>query len=324
MIEERFGAGLWIFGNLSDRFLPTGYKSPKELEDKMDMAARVDGLKGIEVIYPADVNEYNIDYFKKLLKAKDLKVVAVGVDVCCEKQWSNGALSARDDRVRKAAIERIVKAAEIAKELGTCIVNIWPGQDGYDYPLQVDYQKAWNLFKDSIREAAEKAEGVKLSLEYKLKEPRMRLFLSTAWRTLLLIRELGLEKVGMTLDVGHAFYAKENIGEVIALAGNDLFHLHFNDNYGDWDDDMVVGSIRLLEFIEATYWLKKIEYDGWLVLDIFPYREDPVKACSSSIFVLKKILRLVDRLGIDTLDLLLKEEDAPKVIQEVFKQVLPE
>ena len=60
--------------------------------------------------------------------------------------------------------------------------------------------------------------------------------------------------------------------------------MHFNDNYRLWDDDMIVGSVHTIEYLELLYWLDRIGYDGYLSMDQYPYREEPRKrsprACS--------------------------------------------
>ena len=66
-------------------------------------------------------------------------------------------------------------------------------------------------------------------------------------------------------------------------AGNRLFHMHFNDNYTSWDDDMMVGSVHSIEYIEMLYWLDRCGYKGWLSMDQYPYREDAAGAIGESI-----------------------------------------
>jgi xylose isomerase len=108
--------------------------------------------------------------------------------------------------------------------------------------------------------------------------------------TLLVCLQTGMDNVGVTIDTGHAFMAGENVSESIVLAkqaGDKLFHMHFNDNYKAWDDDMIAGSIHSLEYIEMLYWLDKCGYNGWLSMDQYPYREDAVGAISESISWLK-------------------------------------
>lgn len=60
--------------------------------------------------------------------------------------------------------------------------------------------------------------------------------------------------------------AYENPAETVALLkryGDKLFHVHMNDNYRYWDDDMIVGSVHTIETLEFFYWLQRTGYDGW-------------------------------------------------------------
>ncbi len=85
--------------------------------------------------------------------------------------------------------------------------------------------------------------------------------------TLLLAQETKCKNVGVTIDTGHAFVAGEVIAESIVLAkraGNKLFHMHFNDNFTAWDDDMMVGSVHSTAYIEILYWLDRCRFNGWL------------------------------------------------------------
>ncbi len=46
------------------------------------------------------------------------------------------------------------------------------------------------------------------------------------------------------------------------------------------DGPKMVGDVRLVEYIELAYWLKRLDYKGWLTRGIFPYREDKVPAAT--------------------------------------------
>lgn len=114
----------------------------------------------------------------------------------------------------------------------------------------------------------------KLGIEYKIKEPRTHLYIGTIGKTLLLLEKVNRNNVGVILDVGHSLYGYENMAESSALCkffGDKLFHLHLNDNYRYWDDDMMVASVHIPEYLELIYWLKKVHYKGWYSLDIFPF-----------------------------------------------------
>ena len=79
-------------------------------------------------------------------------------------------------------------------------------------------------------------------------------------------KETGLANVGVCIDVGHSFMAGENVAESAVLLqhhGEKLFHMHFNDNYRSWDDDMIVGSVHWVEYVELLHWLRETGYAGW-------------------------------------------------------------
>ncbi len=41
-----------------------------------------------------------------------------------------------------------------------------------------------------------------------------------------------------------------------------MFRMHFNDNYGGWDDDMIVGSVHFPLYVKLMYGLKETGYIG--------------------------------------------------------------
>jgi xylose isomerase len=142
-----------------------------------------------------------------------------------------------------------------------------------------------------------------------LKEPRTHCFVNSAAKVLLLLA--GIDTIGVLLDVGHAMAAGENAAEAAALlaAHGKLDYLHLNDNYHSWDDDMMVGSVHLVEYLELVYWLKRVDYKGWLTLDIFPYREDGVRAASECREWMEAFFKAVDRAGMETIAEVIRQAD---------------
>ena len=116
-------------------------------------------------------------------------------------------------------------------------------------------------------------------------------------QTLLAALETGCENVGVCIDTGHGFMAGENVAEAAVLAkraGDKLFHMHFNDNHGSWDDDMIVSSVHMTTYVELLFWLKRTNYKGWLSMDQYPYREDAIDAISESLYWVKKYEEIVE------------------------------
>ena len=68
-----------------------------------------------------------------------------------------------------------------------------------------------------------------------------------------------------------------------------LFTIEVNDNWREWDDDMAVGSVHLIETLEFFLAVRKIGWDQPILLDQFPFREDPVEAARASIDTMRAI-----------------------------------
>jgi len=94
--------------------------------------------------------------------------------------------------------------------------------------------------------------------------------ISTVGKALLIAEEIELDNVGVNMDTGHALMGFENLAESAVLLHRykRLFYLHLNDNYRDWDYDMIVGGVHIWETLELLYWLNKLGYDGWYTLDL--------------------------------------------------------
>lgn len=322
MKEKKFSLGVWAFGSCGDRFLTGGYRPEMSVEEVVRKVATIRDLSGVEVGYPGDVREDNLDSLKEVLKQTGLVVSMVGVDLTGDRKWQKGSLSSTISETRNEAIEVCKDGVEVAKELGCDLFNIWLGQDGYDYPFQSNYPKVWNLLIESIAEVAET--GVRICLEYKPKEPRTHSYIATVGKALLIAHETGKENVGVTIDVGHALDAYESMAEsaVLCMRAGKLFHLHLNDNYRLWDDDMIVGSVHTIEYLELMYWLEKMGYEGWYSLDIFPYREDPLEASKESIEMLKTFSELLYRIGRDELDKAINEGNPAKTQKLIREKTL--
>jgi len=223
--------------------------------------------------------------------------------------------------VRSSVANYVV--AEMAAEAGCSYVDVWPGQDGYDYLFQVDYQKQWEWMVEGIRTCADHRDDVEVLIEYKPKEPRTHIGIATVGKAMLLVDEVDRKNVRVLLDTGHAAEGYENPAESIALLGrrNLLSYMHFNDNWHSWDDDMMVGAIHIPELLETLYWLKKIKYQGWYTLDIFPYREDGVRAASESIAWIKGASELVDRIGVARIGKMIDRGD-PTEVSKFMREIV--
>ena len=308
---HKFGACLPTFGNCADRYCLGGYGGGgSTMEEMLDLAATVKGLDGLELVGNWHVNDDNIHKVAKMFRERNLEICMLVPDLWTQAKWGKGSIASPDKKTRLAGIAEIKKVMDWAAQLKCKYIDVWPGQDGFDYCFQANYSEAWKWMKDAIAECAQHTAKVRILVEYKPKEPRTHCFVDSAAKVLLLLD--GLKEVGVLIDWGHALQGGENIAQSAALvsAYGKLDYFHLNDNYRSWDDDMMACSVHLVEYLELVYWLKRLKYKGWLTLDIFPYREDGVRAATQSKEWMEAMFRAVDRVGMEAFKKVIDSADA--------------
>jgi len=316
MIENyQFSSVLPTFASCADRYVLGGYgRGGTTMDEMLDLAVKVKDLDGLELVGGWHVNDQNIKEVGKKLKDRGFKLSMLVPDLWTQAKWGRGSIAATDPKTRQASVDEVRKCMDWAAELDCPYVDVWGGQDGYDYSFQADYVEVWKWMRESLHAMGEHTDKVKVLVEYKAREPRMRCFITNAATVLLLLR--GLDKIGVVLDVGHALAAGENMAAAVALLASHgkLDYFHFNDNYRSWDDDMIVASVHLVETLELMYWIKRVGYKGWLSLDMFPYREDKVQAAIQAREWMKALLAAIDRVGMDKIDKVIKGNEGTEAV----------
>ena len=303
--------------------MPTGYREDLyTLEQKLEKIAGLGDVRGVELSYPAEFD--TPPSIAKILKNVGLEPANLEVEIFGAPKWKYGALCSRDDTLRNEAIELSRRCMDVAAAIGCEQISLWPGQDGFDYPMQVDYREAWDRIIDAVKQIAEHNSDVRVAIEYKIKEPRTHIHFSTIGKTLLAAIESECPNVGVMIDFGHATMAQENVAESVALAQRygKLYHMHLNDNFRYWDDDMIVGSVHVWETFEMFYVLERLGYDGWYSLDIFPYREDSMAAMRASLDMTKKLCEIATHADHDRIAQLQKANDAVGMMNYLRDRVL--
>lgn len=317
----KFGAGLWHFANYIDRYAVDGYGPALSTLDQIKLAGSVEDLSYVDVPYPF-TEGVTVVQVKQALADAGLKAIGVTPEIYL-RRFSRGAFTNPDAAIRQQAFDLMHEAATVVRELGANYVKVWPGQDGWDYPFQVDHKNLWKMAVEGMRELASANPDVKFAIEYKPREPRVKMTWDSAARTLLGIEDIGLDNVGVLLDFGHALFAGESPADSAQLIidRGRLFGMDVNDNLRGWDDDLVVGTVHMTEIFEFFYVLKINNWDGVWQLDQFPFREDHVEAANLSIRFLKHIYRALDKLDIAALQEAQREQN-PLKAQRIIQNAL--
>jgi xylose isomerase len=305
-----FGAGLWHFASYVDRYATDGYAPPVTTLEQIDRAGQVGDLSYVDVPYPF-TEGVTVDDVSAALKRNGLRAIGVTPEIYMRK-YAKGAFTNPDPQVRADLLAFLNEAADVVRALDARYLKVWPGQDGWDYPFQVSHAEQWELAVSGMRELAQANPDVKMVIEYKPREPRVKMFWDSAAKTVLGIKAMGVDNVGVLLDFGHALFGGESPAASAQLLIDHglLWAMDVNDNLRGWDDDMVVGTVHPVEVFEFFYTLKVNGWEGVWQLDQFPFREDTVEAARLSIRFLKAIHRALDEVDIDALRAAQSAQDA--------------
>jgi xylose isomerase len=295
MSNWKYSVILGFLGKLNDRF--STYGEVRELAGKFDLASKIEGIQGLELVYPFDFADISVT--KALLKQHHLACSTVNVNIKAEAKFHLGALTSKDTGIRQEAVTYLKQAMDVSADLGNNMITCCPLSDGYDYAFETDYPKAWKWFIDGVGEAAAYRPEIKVCLEYKQSEPRHKVIIPNSGTTLAACLQIGLPNVGVTMDMGHALYTGEGTAQaagLLAQAGK-LFLVHVNDNYRNWDWDMIPGSINTWDLVECVFYLRELGYNGWLTSDVAPFRLDAIKTFSSTYRSVVWAEKVVEKIG---------------------------
>jgi xylose isomerase len=311
MTNYEFGAGIWMFQQFIDRYATDAYGPPVSTLEAIERAAAVGEIKVLDINYPFAGEDVTVEQVRETLQRTGLHAQAITPHIYM-REFQMGSFTNPDPAVRRKAVDLGKRAVEIAHALDAKYVKFWPGQDGFDYPFQADYKRLWDYSVEGIRAVAQSAPDMQFAIEYKEKEPRSHMFFSSAARTLLAIEDMGVENVGIVFDLGHSFFAKETPADALQLVSRrgKLVSVELNDNWREWDDDMAVGSVHLIETLEFLYALRQINWQGPLLLDQFPFRENAIQAGRTSIKTIRALDSLLDRLDLNALATAQDRQDA--------------
>ena len=290
-LNLRFSAGIWFFSPPQSRFHDR-YKPIIEIEPRLEIAASLKdyGLEGLEAHYPNEINEENLDVWKKFSRDTGIRIVTVIPLLFWDEQFEWGSLSNPIPEIRRVAIDRTIRALQLNKELDTELAVVWPGIDGFENSFGVDLRAARDRFAEGLAEAMDTVPGVRVAEEPKPYEPRGHILYGTTYEGILLGMKVeallkhpenrrligeGHSLVALNPEMGHMLMGYEDTAYSYGMAMEyaRLAHTHWNSQpLGNYDQDLNVGVISP-ESLEATlYALKMYGYGGWFGLDINPER----------------------------------------------------
>lgn len=320
----KFSTGLWVFSHHPDRFCPEGYRDSPKVAEAIALAAKIKGLKGVEVSQTDISSEMPVKEMKRILKDNGLACSGVNTNLGHSRRFALAGFGHQHQKTRNAAIDEGRKATDLARALGATEITLRLYTDGFDYPFQVDYTAHWNTVISSIKTIAKYASpDINVAIAYKPREPRKHLTVATVGKALSMCQEIAMKNVGVAMNFSHAMMSGENPAESIAFLtrSNKLFQMYFSDGYRLWDDGMMPGSLNLWETMEALFYLKSSKYKGYFTIDMVPQRIEPTHALQIAIGNLSILFKKLEKLDTSELRKAQKTLDATES-QRIIRRVM--
>lgn len=282
--------------------------------DAIESYRKMKGITHLEFNYPEHIAGYDID---EIIKRKG----HLGVNGLAVRwrgaEFKPGNFTNENSATREKVIAMSKEAVDVCRKLDGSVVTLWLENDGFDYPFQMNYERAWNQIVEGVREVADYAAGsdglkeIKISIEYKPYEERNFAMVDSTGMTLYLIEEINRKNIGCTLDFCHMLMKHDSPSYGIALAARKgkLFGLHMNDGYGWQDSGMIFGSVNPVFAMEFIYYLRLYKYEGVVFFDTFPIREDPFQETQANIDSFEAINNKIDQIGMDRIAQVIASKD---------------
>jgi xylose isomerase len=295
------------------------YQGSRGLAERFEMAARIPGLDGLELCYPADFEKP--DELQALLAQYPFGLAGVNFRSRRTGKWWRGAFIAEQAGERRELVDDLKRAMDAAAGLGCRRITTCPLNDGADALFEVDYLKAYDYAAETFAAACGHNLEIRVCIEYKKNDPIARCLLGTAGETAAFCQMVGAANLGAAPDIGHALYAEERPAQSAALLARTrrLFYVHLNDNDGRWDWDMLPGAFHLWEFVELFYTLRKLGYENdWYAFDVYPKEIDTVANYTAALQITRKLEAITGRIDFTKMEALLAERNSSKTIPHLY------
>lgn len=212
---------------------------------------------------------------RKMLDNEGLEAEFVAPRLWEHPNTIDGGFTANDEKHRSYALERAKKAIDIANELGTKKIVLWPAREGIYVNESKDHVKSTARMVEALDTMLEHDKKIKILGEMKPNEPMDHAYAPTTGHFLALsYKTKDPARVGILIESAHAILAGIDpaMEMAFALYHDKLWSVHLNDQNGmKFDEDRVFGSINLKRAFDQVLVLYENNYGSngeYIGLDI--------------------------------------------------------
>jgi len=181
-----------------------------------------------------------------------------------------------DDAVRRRTVEFAIHLARLCAAMGGSIM-VWGSPKQRSVAPDQTYEDVWRRAADGLRQIAEFAGQLGVTIALEPLSPAETNFLTTAGETIRLLDEVAHPACRLHLDVKAMHSESLPIPEVIRQARGRLAHFHANDPQGN------SPATGLVDFVSIAAALAEIQYQGYVSVEVFDDSPVPEKIAAESL-----------------------------------------
>ncbi len=253
----RFSFGPWNISEGADPFGPV-VREPLSFLEKVKIAKELgfdalqfhddDAVPDLDSLSPAEITK-QARATKQILADYGLAAEFVAPRLWFSPHTIDGAYTSNDPADRAYAVERSLKAVDIAHELGTRLMVLWLAREGTYVREAKSVPQAVQHLLEAINKLLEYDPDLRILVEPKPNEPTDQAYIPTAGHALALgYRTLDPSRMGILIETAHQILAGLDPSDEMgyALSFHKLWSVHLNDQSGlKFDEDKSFGEVDL-------------------------------------------------------------------------------
>ncbi len=185
------------------------------------------------------------------------------------------SLSNPDESIRKKRVKFTLDIINLALDLGADTISITTGRK-YN---NLSEREQLDFFYLSLDEILKIAENKKVFIGI---EPEPGLLIGSTDEAGLAVEKFGSQYLGINWDIGHAESNYEDLISAIEKWGKYFFNLHIEDIKDKFHYHLIPGEGNI-DFKSLFYNLFRLEYDKYLTVELYTYRDNPEFAARKAI-----------------------------------------
>lgn len=236
------------------------------LEKAFSEAQRI-GLDGVEVwggrphAYAFDVDDKMVGQIRSYVKNYGVEVSAY----CPENCVYPYNLCSQSAKERKETVEYFKLALDVAKEIGAPLIQITPGDPGYEGTPDAD----WGHLVDGLREVCAHAEKVGVRVVMETLSTEESLILNTADDLVRLIADVPSPQMFGMVDFVSPAIMYEPFSNYFKKLKDKMGHIHLADSDGHSAAHLMLGE-GIIPFKQVLSMIKKSGYPYYASIELSP------------------------------------------------------